>query len=229
MSVGDVNIQKDRPAYVRFERIALEDAQATAAQGHFVARDVDMAMITPPGSRDVFKIEVPQWVLNMKQDVRNDRLPSAWMDQYLDAYEKWKTGQAMPLQGTPIKGWGVLSPAQQAVLTGLMILTVEDLAQLNDEGLQRIGMGALDLRTKARAWISQIHDKGPLTLENAKLKQDLVTQQGEIDTLKAQVAKLVAVAALAQDTPAPSIMTQAPEIAVEDLLDQAPPTRTKKR
>lgn len=226
MFVGDIAPPKDRPAYVRFERVPIEDPHATAAQGHYVARDVDMALITPPGSRDVFKIEVPQWMLNMKQDVRNQRLPQEWMDQYCKAYEKWKQGQEMPLHGTPIATWGVISPAQQKMLTSIMILTVEDLGQLNDEGIQRIGMGGLDLRTKARAWLAQTHDKGPLTIENAQLKQSLITQQGEIDTLKAQVTQLLAMVPKPESAPTSTVTT---EIAVEDLIDEQPVRPSKKR
>lgn len=224
MYLEDVPRQKDRPAYVRFERVAIEDPVQTAAQGRFIARDVDMAMITPPGSRDIFKIEVTQWIQNMKQDVRNFRLPQEWMDQYLTAFEKWKAGQELPLHGTPIKGWAVLSPAQQALLTSLMILTIEDLAQLNDEGLQRIGMGAMDLRTKARAWLSQAQDKGPLTIENAQLKQSLITHQGEIETLKAQVAQLMV--RLQQDVTTPTIE---PSLDIDDLLTETvAPNRKRK-
>lgn len=220
MYLEDVPRQKERPAYVRFERVAIEDPIQTAAQGRYIARDVDMAMITPPGSRDIFKIEVGQWLQNMKQDVRNMRLPQEWMDQYVTALEKWKAGQDLPLHGTPIKGWGVISPAQQAVLTGIMILTVEDLAQLNDEGLQRIGMGALDLRTKARAWLSQAQDKGPLTIENAQLKQSLITQLGEIETLKAQVAQLMA--RIPQDVPVQTVADAS--LDIDEILTESAPT-----
>ena len=227
--VGGVVEQKERPAYVRFERVAIEDPQATAVNGRYSARDVDMAMITPPGSRDVFKIEVPQWFENMKQDVRNQRMPESWRIDYMHAYDQWKQGQQMPLSGTPIKGWSVLSPAQQAALLTLMILTVEDLAQLNAEGVGRIGMGGLDLRTKAQAWLSQANDKGPLTLENAQLKQSLITQQGEIETLKAQVTQLTALvsqqAALPHATPAVEVQTTIP---ASDLIEAPEPPRRRR-
>jgi len=87
-TVGDVNSREDRPAYVRFEIVPVEDKAASEAAGHYVGRDVEYALITPPYSKDIFKIKVPQWKVNMKQDVANGRLPEAWMDKYLDAYAK---------------------------------------------------------------------------------------------------------------------------------------------
>ena len=148
-TVGDVNGREDRPAYVRFEIVPVEDKAASEAAGHYVGRDVEFALITPPYSKDIFKIKVPQWKLNMKQDVANGRLPEEWMDKYLEAYSKWKAGQEIPLNGTPIKDWGVISPSQREMLIRMNILTVEDLSRVTMEGLQRIGMGAVDLKNKA--------------------------------------------------------------------------------
>ena len=212
----------ERPAYVRFDRVSIEDPSASAAQGRYVGRDVDLAMITPPGSRDIFKIEVPQWLDNMKQDVQNQRLRPEWFAQYKESYTRWKSGQEIPLTGTPIKGWGVISPAQQAALMTMMILTVEDLAAINDEAVHRIGMGAIDLRTKAKAWLSQMHDKGPLTIENAQLKQSLVTQQGELDTLKEQVKGLMA---QLQASPTHALVSTPAELSIEDILTEEAPSR----
>lgn len=230
--VGEFFERKDRPAYVRFERVAVDDPQATATQGHYVARDLDMVLITPPYSRDVFKIEAPQWIANMKQDVLNDRLPKAWMEQYLDAYARWQNGQEIPLVGTPIKGWGVLSPAQQKTLIELTILTVEDLAGITDEGIHRVGMGAIDLRTKATAWLSQLDNKGPLTLENAQLKQDKDLLNGEIETLKHQVAVLTARVEAAALVSLGSVVSVPPPllapinmIAAADILDDQEPIK----
>ena len=181
--VGAVNDREDRPAYVRFEALAVEDKPASLKAGHYIAKDVEYALITPPYSKDIFKIKVQQWKDNMRQDVANGRLPEQWMDMYLNAYKKWKEGQDVPLNGTPIKGWGVISPAQQETLIRMSILTVEDLAAANEEGMRRIGMGALELKNKAKGWLAQLNDKGPLT-------QEISAVRAENDLLKASVASL---------------------------------------
>jgi len=223
MSVNDVLERKDRPAYVRFERVPVEDKAASVAAGHYVAKDIDFANITPPYSKDVFKIKVPQWLSNMKQDVQNGRMPQEWMDKYIDAYNRWKNGQEIPLNGTPIKGWGVISPAQQETLIRLNILTVEDLAAMNDEGIHRVGMGASELRNKAKGWLAQLNDKGPLTLEVSTLKSENEQLKISVQTLTAQVQALMAMAqASSNQTSQPE---QSSEIGVSDILDDAPVIR----
>jgi hypothetical protein len=96
----------------------------------------------------------------------------------------------MPLDGEAIKGWGVISPAQQANLIAINIRTVEDLAAVNDEGLKRIGMGAGELRDKAKAWLSQLADKGPLTQENALLKGENFALKASVTLLESRVKEL---------------------------------------
>ena len=214
--VGDVNERQDRPAYVRFEIVPVEDKAASEAAGHYVARDVELALITPPYSKDIFKIKVPQRKMNMKQDVANGRLPEAWMDKYIDAYAKWKNGQEIPLNGTPIKGWGVISPAQQETLIRMNILTVEDLAQVNAEGLSRIGMGATELKNKATGWLAQLNDKGPLTQKIAAVTAENDQLKKSVESLQKQVEKLMEHARNGQPSFAPA---ESVGIAASDILD----------
>ena len=217
-AVGEMLERKDRPAYVRFERVPVEDRAASIAAGHYVAKDVDFALITPPYSKDVFKIKVVQWLANMKQDVSNDRMPQQWADQYHDAYKRWQNGQEIPLNGVAIKGWGVISPAQQETLVRMNVLTVEDLAAINDEGLHRIGMGASELRNKAKSWLAQLKDKGPLTVEMAALKTQNAVLLDSVASLKKQVEALMAqISAANAAGPAPQ-----EAITASDLLDDSP-------
>ena len=44
-------IMQARPPYVQFEMRAVEDRQASIDAGHYVAKDVAYAIITPAGSR----------------------------------------------------------------------------------------------------------------------------------------------------------------------------------
>lgn len=188
---AELSERAERPAYVRFKRIAIEDKAATLAAGHYVGKDVDFALITPPYSRDVIEVKIPQWKLNMEMDVRNERMPKKWMDDYLYAYQAWLNGQEIPLNGTPIRGWGVISPAQQETLIRMTILTVEDLAAVNDEGIRRIGMGGTDLKHKAKAWLAQLGDKGPLTIQMSALQQENENLKGELATIREQMKQLL--------------------------------------
>jgi hypothetical protein len=172
----------DRPAYVRFERIAVEDVQATLQAGHYVAKDIDMALITPPYSKDVMKYKVKAWFDILDQDVRNNRIPQAWLDNYKKAYDAFKNGQDMPVVGTAIRGWGIISPAQQETLIKMSVLTVEDLAAMNDEGIKRVGMGGIDLKNKAKAWLLQLKDNGALAIQMADLQKKFANQEAVINS-----------------------------------------------
>lgn len=189
-TVGLMNDRKERPAYVRFERRAVEDRAAPSIGGRWPKRDVDYALVTPPYSKDVFVAVATEWLEQMAVEVRNQRLPEEWYDKYSQQYEKWKIGEEMPLDGEPIKGWGVISPAQQANLIALNIRTVEDLAGVNDEGVRRIGMGSGELRDKAKAWLSQLKDKGPLTQEMASIKSENITLKATVEQLQARNKEL---------------------------------------
>lgn len=225
--VGAVQERQDRPALVRFARRAVEDKKATLEQGKWVGKDVDFALITPPYSKDCIEIKVEQWKQNMMQDVKAGRLPQAWQEHYLKAHEAWQNGQELPPTGTPIRGWGMLSPAQQEMLIRINILTIEDLAGINDEGVRRIGMGALDLKRKASAWIQQVNDKGPLT-------QKMAAVEAENDSLKTQVALLTEkLDRLIASIPAQAfVQAQAPRndeaITADDILPESEPVKRKK-
>lgn len=215
MAAAELNERADRPAYVRFERRPMEDKAATlaAGTGTVIYKNVDFAKITPPYSKDVIEVKVAQWLLNMEMDVRNERMPKEWMERYKEAYRAWQNGQEIPLHGTAIRGWGVISPAHQETLIRMNILTVEDLGGVNDEGIRRIGMGGTELKHKAQAWLSQHHDKGPLTLENAALKTQVSNLEAQLSQLTQSVQQLQR-----QSGPAPSIddgeslMPEIPEV-----------------
>jgi hypothetical protein len=211
--------RKERPAYVKFERVAVEDKAASAAAGRYVAKDVDMAYITPPYSRDIFKMRVTDWLTNMKQDVANGRLPEEWATNYRKAYDAWKNGQELPLNGTPIKGWGVISPAVQEELIRLNIRTVEDLSTVTDEGQRAIGMGAIDLKNKASAWLAQMNDKGGVTMKMAALEQQNAQMKGNVETLERQVRELLAAVKTQGAVEQGAYNQPSAAISASDLLD----------
>lgn len=190
MTVDAMTERKDRPAYVRFETRAVEDKEASTRDGQYRARDVDFVIVTPPYSKDQLHFRVDKWLKQNEEYVRNNRLPREWADRYKAAYEAWKKGQDLPLEGTPIKGWLMISPAQQEILLHCNILTVEDLAEMNDEGAKRVGMGAIMLKNKAKAWLSQAKDKGPATMEIANLKKQNENLELMVETLTKQVQEL---------------------------------------
>lgn len=187
MTVGNIDIREERPSYVRFERRAIEDRAASLKEGRAVMKDIDYALITPIGSKDIVVRVVADWFLLLDQYVREERIRPDWVRQYKEAYEAWKHGQEPSPVGTPIKGWQVLSPAQQANIISANILTVEDLAQATDEARRRIGMGAQELVDKAIAWLKAAKSIGVPAQEiaglQAKIRQLEVQNKAQADII----------------------------------------------
>lgn len=191
MDIG-MNIREQRPSYVKFERRGIEDREQSLLQGRYMEKSIDFAVITPIGSKDRIPREVKSWFVALEQQAREERIPEEWVRQYKQAYESWKKGEEIPPNGAPIKGWAVLSPAQQANVISANVLTVEDLAQINDEGMKRIGMGALELRDKAIAWLRSAKDSGQATQANAALQARIRQLESNIEVLHGQISELKA-------------------------------------
>lgn len=222
-TIAAVTSREDRPAWVRFERVAVENTKETVKQGKWVGNDVDFVFITSPYSKDEHPKKVSAWLDQLTLYVIQGRVSQQRKDYYVSQYEAWKNGQELPVDGTPIKGWGMISPAQQQALVSVRILTVEDLAGINDDGIRQVGMGAVDMKQKAVAWLAQTAGKGPLTVKMAALAAENRTLLIEVDTLKTQVAELMRQAKTAAytmptETPGPAPTQHI--IVAEDLLPE---------
>jgi hypothetical protein len=173
--------QMPRP-YVRFE---MRPVERRDAKGVPVWVDVVWARVVPPGGKDVLEKLADDWINGLQQMADDGRVPPQWPQEYRQALEAWKRGEELPVTGTPIKLWPGVSPAQRAAVLAAGILTVEDLAQANDEAKTRIGMGAQALVESAKAWVKDATGPGAL----AKQLQDALVKN---EALEKQLAELLA-------------------------------------
>ncbi len=183
---------EDRPPYVTFHRTAVENPAMSKQLGRYAAVDVDFVHITPHYTKDVLIKKVTAWLAQLEVDATNSRIPAEWVANYRRQYEAWKNGQELPLEGTPIRGWGVISPAQQETLIRMNIRTVEDAARMNEEAMRMIGMGAQDVKNKAIAALQAATDTGPLVIENAQLKSRVELAETNVEQLTQAVEALQA-------------------------------------
>jgi hypothetical protein len=118
------------------------------------------------------------------------RFPEEWA-----AFER---GMEAPMVGTPIEQWGRITPSMRKQLHLLNVRTVEDIASMSDDGLQKLGMGARQLQNDARKFLSLSQSSADLArleeLEKSnKEKDEALRMQGEqLAALGAQVAQLMA-------------------------------------
>jgi septal ring factor EnvC (AmiA/AmiB activator) len=127
--------------------------------------------------------------VSVEKNVRAGRIPQKHLDLWKESYRLWQDGQEPPVDGTPIKDWSSISPAQCKNLLNAGCRSVEDLAQANDEAMRRLGMGANDLKNKARAWLQAAKDHGPLTMQIASLEKENDQLKGTIQSLQDQIKR----------------------------------------
>ena len=216
---SDLNERTGKPAYVSFRTIAKQNMKASNEEGRYIARDVDVVTVRQIGATDSVEWEVPRWLEQNKVEVINGRLPQDHAEKYEESYRRWKLGQEMPVDGTPIKSWPVISPAQAEAVIKAGIRTVEDLSTLNDEGLRKVGMGAIDLKQKAKTWIDVSQDKGKVTQEMAAVIKQNDQLQKTVDTLMAKVEKLQEEMKAAKK-PRSRKKADDDEIAASELMDE---------
>lgn len=190
-SVGAVLDRKAVRPLIRFTREAVDIPGAVSPTGVVQTRDVEYVHVTPPYSKDEVVKKAKAFFEECAQKVGAQRMPREDLAAYQQQYDAWKQGLEIPLVGTPIRGWPVLSPAQQENLIRAKIPTVEYLSEVNEEGLRAIGMGGTEMKRKAVAWLAQAKDKGPLTLEIAAVRAENDVLRMSVETLTGQVALLM--------------------------------------
>jgi len=144
MSLSAAYDRKD-PTQPRFHWLAKPDPDATKAAGAPRYRNVPMVEIVIPGDNRTR-------IVREVQDKDRERWPDQW--------ERFSGGAVMQIEGTPLSEWPQITVAQVEDMRQQNVLTVEQLANVADHLLPRLGMGARDLQNKARIWLGIAADQG---------------------------------------------------------------------
>jgi hypothetical protein len=191
-----------RPPYIIFEQRAVARQKPATEGGGLYYVDVDFALVTPHGSKDSIEKVVAEWFPRLDDEARQGRIPRPWVAAYKEAYQAWKSDQPLPINGTPIKNWPAVTPAEVKNMTAFGVLAVEDMAAANEELLQRIGMGARRLKQLALDFLQANTDHGPLVAQVDSQRAIIAGQQSQIDTLKLELQQLKAALTVQQSTAA---------------------------
>jgi hypothetical protein len=148
----------------RFHMDTVEDPLASQRAGRPIFNDVERVEFNMPGnpySKPVFAVT----------DEHRERWPQE--------YAAFKKGGEVAINGTPIDVLPFLKPSMVRELKALDIMTAEQLANLNDLGLQRIAMGGRRLKELAEAY-----------LDDAKAVALVTQAQAENDKKDQRIAEL---------------------------------------
>jgi len=188
----EIGILKARPPHLRFVTRPVEDRNASIEAGHPVFRDVDHVVLTPQGSKDSVEKPVADWLAQTDEQVREERIPSDWAEKFHAGYGHWKRGEAIPVEGSALANWPVITPGELLACKGLHILTIEELAVANDQAVRSLGMGGLALKQRAGKYLSASDGPGKLIAENADLRAKLVDSEERRKSLEERVIALEA-------------------------------------
>ncbi len=186
-----IKIAEARPPYVTFEYRAEEDRAASIEAGHYVSKDVPFVLVTPMGSKDRHESPADEWFARREQDAAEGRFPREWLSAFKGAFAEWKAGREIPLNGTSVANWPVASPAQVKLLLDLIVRTVEDLAEANEETLNRLGMGGRTLKQKAQDWLASANDLGKVSEQLAGLRADNEALKQRNEQLEKQLREVI--------------------------------------
>ena len=186
-----IKIAEARPPYVTFEFRAEEDRAASIEAGHYVSKDVPFVLVTPMGSKDRHESPADEWFARREQDAAEGRFPREWLSAFKGAFAEWKAGREIPLNGTSVANWPVASPSQVKMLLDLKVRTVEDLAEANEETLNRLGMGGRTLKQKAQDWLASANDMGKVSEQLAGLRADNEALKQRNEQLEKQLREVI--------------------------------------
>lgn len=156
----------------------------------FYSEAVEFKMESEKAGRPIFK-EIPFVRINVPGDVTNIIERKATKDdetRFPRAWARFKASESQVNDGTPLEQWPQITRALLKELKYFEVHTVEQLAGLSDSQVTKIGMGFMDWRNKAKAWLIAAAGTADQTREAAE-KEQLKAQLAE---MKEQLAALSA-------------------------------------
>jgi len=168
-------MQAESNLFISFYTDAIELKGESEKQGRPVFRDVPFIKIVVPG-------DVNNIIERKATDADKEKFPKAWT--------RFEASEAEGHEGTPLEQWPQMSRSMVKECKYFEIHTVEQLANLSDLNVSRMGMGYMDLRNKAKAYLVAAAGTAGETAqaaENQRLKEmiaDLQRQMNEVNDKK---------------------------------------------
>ncbi len=126
--------------YVKFYRQWLRHNRESELQGIEVGENYDFIIIICPGQP--------------KSEVRR-KANDVDKAQYRQEWEAYCEGKEHQVSGTPIEILPGLANGMADALKSVYIYTIEQMAELSDLSLQKVGMGGNEIRQRCKAYLSK--------------------------------------------------------------------------
>lgn len=156
--------------FATFYTEAVQLGAESERAGRPIFKDVPFVRIVIPGDQNN--------IIDRKaNDMDKERFPEAWA--------RYQRGEATGHTGTPLEQWPAITRSQVKEAKYFEVHTVEQLASLADSHCQRLGMGFMELRTKAKAYLAAAEGNAHNEAQAAEMERlrqelaDLKAQFGE--------------------------------------------------
>jgi len=159
----------------------------------------------------------PEQIADDNEGLRMAFLQHRWA-MIEKAYQAWKTGEEIPVDGTPLGMWPGINPEQAALFRKVGLVTVEDVATMPDALMSKIPMPNVRALKTAAAVFLEHTDRAEIASEMAALKE---RTQG----LEEQLAAAMALLSERRDDEAPKhrgrAKTSKPAADAEEVAEEA--------
>lgn len=152
----------------------------------FYMEAVEMKAESEKAGRPIYK-EIPHIRIEYPGDRLNVFVSKAFdhfQKQYPQQWANFMAGQSEAIVGMPLTEWPQITKAQVKEAEFFNIRSVEQLSELSDAAIQKMGMGWQSLRKKAQDYLAAASGSAPLSsiqAENERLRS-------EIEAIKASLA-----------------------------------------
>lgn len=175
-------------SFAQFKWEAVKNNYASEKEGRPIFDKALIATISSPGqSKSEIKYELERETYEGKAS------KTQYYDKYKTEVEKWKeNSESGDLKGTPIDQWPLIDVKMAAVLKFHKVYTVEALCEVPDGELSKFGMGARELREKAKAFLAAAKDTSVVqkyAAENERLHTKVADLEQQIKELSARFEK----------------------------------------
>lgn len=166
--------------HVEFFLDAIENKRKSIDAGRPIFEDVEMVRVKIAGDpKNTF-------IAPAHQECGRDRETGeriTYKDRFPEHYRFFADNKGSAIVGTPLSEVPWLTASKVQELKALNILTVEALAQLDGTLLQRIGIGARELKNQATAWL----DKAAGAATEAHFAAELSARDEVIEQLRRDI------------------------------------------
>lgn len=162
----------DDRLYIEFFREPVMNSGKSRTAGRAVYEEQDFVRIHVPGDKTTVVVE-PMHDMNKQR--------------FRVRYEKWKSGQSDAVIGTPLSALPGMTPSKVEEYKYFKVVTVEQLADAPDNLGQKF-MSFHQDKQRAKSFMEVAAGNAPIEKMNAELAK----RDEEIETLKAQMAALMA-------------------------------------